>query len=137
MYIGVAECRILFWGHCDLDLDHRPQFYNNRVWSISSIIYDIEISNLVRDAYVIYVLWVFFISSGSNLIFMAGVLLTSVLENRVRSISPLFIELAIQFVMQILLGIRSVTCCFQVTVTLTSGFSYKNDESGAVLKWCE
>ena len=102
MYIGVAECRILFWGHCDLDLDHRPQFYKNRLWSIYPILYDIEISNLVRDAYVIYVLCFFYIfCTRSNLIFMAGVLLTSVLENRVRSISPLFIELAIQFGMQI------------------------------------
>ena len=48
-----------------------------------------------------YMFYGFFISSGSNLIFMAGVLLTSVLENRVRSISPLVIELAIQFGMQI------------------------------------
>ena len=38
-------CRIPFLGHCDLDL--WPSFYNNRVWSISPILFDVGIPNLV------------------------------------------------------------------------------------------
>ena len=43
--IGMAECHIPFLGHCDLDL--WPSFKNNRVMSISLILFEVGISNLV------------------------------------------------------------------------------------------
>ena len=37
IHLGMAECRVPFSGHCDLDLDLWPSFKNNRVRSISLI----------------------------------------------------------------------------------------------------
>ena len=45
IHLGMAECRIPFSGHCDLDL--WPSFYNNRVRSISHTLFEVGISNLV------------------------------------------------------------------------------------------
>ena len=45
IHLGMAECRVPFSGHCDLDL--WPSFYNNRVRSISLILFEVGISNLV------------------------------------------------------------------------------------------
>ena len=45
MHHGMAECRILFSGHCDLDL--WPSFKNNCVRSISLILFEVGISNFV------------------------------------------------------------------------------------------
>ena len=45
IYLGMAECRVPFSGHCDLDL--WPSFLNNRVRSISLILFEVGISNLV------------------------------------------------------------------------------------------
>ena len=65
---------------------------------------------------------------------MVGVLLASVLENRVRNISPVLFEVAIQnLVCRYILGLRSVTYSFKVTVTLTSAFRSRTDESRAYL----
>ena len=47
IHFGMAECRIPFSGHCDLDLDLWPSFYNNHVRSISLILFELGISNLV------------------------------------------------------------------------------------------
>ena len=47
MHLGMAECRVPFLGHCDLDLDLWPSFQNNRVRSISLILFEVGISNLV------------------------------------------------------------------------------------------
>ena len=40
---GDMSCSFL--GHCDLDL--RPSFENNGVWSISPILFELGIQNLV------------------------------------------------------------------------------------------
>ena len=45
IYLEMAERRIPFSGHCDRDL--RPSFKNNRVRSISLILCEVGISNLV------------------------------------------------------------------------------------------
>ena len=47
IHLGMAECRVPFSGHCDLDLDLWPSFYNNHVRSISLILFELGISNLV------------------------------------------------------------------------------------------
>ena len=63
---------------------------------------------------------------------MPGVLLVSVLENRVWSISPIFFEAAIpNLVCRYILGPQIGIYCFQVTVTLISGFSSRKVESRA------
>ena len=47
MHLGMTECLVPFLGHCDLDLDLWPSFLNNRVRSISLILFEVGISNLV------------------------------------------------------------------------------------------
>ena len=47
MHLGMAECRVPFSGHCDINLDLWPSFKNNRVRSISLILFEVGISNLV------------------------------------------------------------------------------------------
>ena len=47
MHLGMVECRVPFTGHCDLNFYLWPRFWNNRVWSISLIIFEVGISNLV------------------------------------------------------------------------------------------
>ena len=41
MHLGIAECHVPFSGHCDLDLDIWPSFLNNRVRSISLILFEV------------------------------------------------------------------------------------------------
>ena len=43
----MAECRVLFLGHCDLDHDLRPSFKKNCVGSISLIFFKLGIPNLM------------------------------------------------------------------------------------------
>ena len=45
MHLGMAECHVPFSGPCDLDLS--PSFQNNRVWSISLILFKVGTPNLV------------------------------------------------------------------------------------------
>ena len=45
MHLGMGECHIPISGHCDLDLG--PSFKNYYVRSISLILFEIGISNLV------------------------------------------------------------------------------------------
>ena len=45
MHLGMAECHVPFSGHCDLDL--WPRFRNIRVRSISLILFEVRIPNLV------------------------------------------------------------------------------------------
>ena len=45
MHLGMAECRVPFLGHCDLDL--WPSFQNNGVWSISLTLFVVGIPNSV------------------------------------------------------------------------------------------
>ena len=45
MHLRAAECRIPFLLHCDLDI--WPQFYNDVVWDISPIVFDVEIPKLI------------------------------------------------------------------------------------------
>ena len=40
MYLGMAECHVPFWGHCDLDIDLQLNFKNHCDWSISHSIWD-------------------------------------------------------------------------------------------------
>ena len=47
IHLGMAECRVPFSGHCDLDLDLWPSFTNYRVRSTSLILFEVGISNLV------------------------------------------------------------------------------------------
>ena len=47
MHLGMAECRVPWKGHCDLDLDLWPSFQNTRVRSIFPIIFEVEIRNSV------------------------------------------------------------------------------------------
>ena len=47
MHLGMGECRVPFLGHCDLDLDLWPSFKKNCVRSISLILFEVGISNLV------------------------------------------------------------------------------------------
>ena len=62
MYLGTTKCRVPFLGHCDLDL--WPSFFlNNRVWSISLVLFEIGILNLVCGCIlgwwiVVYCLWI-------------------------------------------------------------------------------
>ena len=44
MHLGMAECYVPFSGLCDLDLVY---MYNNHVWSISLILFQVGIPNLV------------------------------------------------------------------------------------------
>ena len=45
MHLGMAECRVPFSGHCDLDLC--PCFKNYCVRSISLMLFEVGIPNLV------------------------------------------------------------------------------------------
>ena len=45
MHLGIVDCSLLFLSHCDLDL--APLYCSNRVRSISHILYDIEIPNII------------------------------------------------------------------------------------------
>ena len=47
VHLGIAECHVSFSGHCDLDLDLYLVFLKNRVHSISLILFEVGISNLV------------------------------------------------------------------------------------------
>ena len=47
MHLGMVESHILFSGHCDLDL--WPSFNNNCVRSISLILFEKGIPNLVCE----------------------------------------------------------------------------------------
>ena len=47
MYLGMTDCCILFWGHCDLDFDLCLSFQNNNVQSISHVFFEVGIPNLV------------------------------------------------------------------------------------------
>ena len=49
-HLGVVDCSVLFLGHCDLDVDLSSIYiYSNRVRSISPILNDIEIPNLIWE----------------------------------------------------------------------------------------
>ena len=61
MHLGMVESHILFSGHCDLDL--RPSFNYNCVRSISLILFENGIPNLVCECIlgwlsVLYHFWV-------------------------------------------------------------------------------
>ena len=61
MHLGMAECPIPFFGHCDLDLS--PSFKNYCVQIISLKLFEMGISNLVCGCIlgcwgVVYHLWV-------------------------------------------------------------------------------
>ena len=67
----MGECRIPFFGHCDLDI--RPSFNNNCVRSISLILFEIGIPILVCECIlgwwsVLYHLWVT-VTLTSHLVF--------------------------------------------------------------------
>ena len=89
MHLGMAECRLPFSGHCDLDL--WLSFYSN---------------HYVRPSVLL----------------------------RVRCISPIFFEVGFPNLMcGCILGWRSVTYYFRVTVTLTSDLVFRIIMSGANL----
>ena len=48
MHLGMTECHISFLGHCDLDL--QPSFKNFCFQSISLILFEVGIPNLVCGA---------------------------------------------------------------------------------------
>ena len=45
MHLWMVICHIPFWGHCDLELC--PSFQNDPIWSISPILYEVGITNLI------------------------------------------------------------------------------------------
>ena len=47
MHLGRAECHVLLSGHCDVDLDRCPSFKDNHVQTISLVLFEIGILNLV------------------------------------------------------------------------------------------
>ena len=111
MQLGMAECHLLFSGHCDVDL--WPSFNNYCVRSISLILFEIE--NWVRGCImgwrsVVYLLWV-------------TVTLTSVLFFRIIVSKAYLILLQVgipNLVCRCNFGWWSVTYHFRITLTLTS-----------------
>ena len=119
IHLGMAECRVPFSGHCDLDLDLWPSFCNNRVRSISLILFEVGISNLVCGC----------ILGWRSVAYHNWVTVTLNLTSDpvswkmhwVWCISPIFFEIGIpNLVCKCILGWGVVTCQFWVTVTLTS-----------------
>ena len=49
MHLGMAECHVLFTHHCDLKLDLWPSIKNIHVWSISLILFELVVPNLVCE----------------------------------------------------------------------------------------
>ena len=47
VHLGMAECRVPFLGHLEIDLYLWHSFYNIRVGSISPLIFEAGIKNLV------------------------------------------------------------------------------------------
>ena len=133
IHLGMAECRIPFSGHCDLDLDLWPSFfYNKRVRSISLILFEVGISNLVCGC----------ILGWQSVTYQNWVTVTLNLTSDpvswklhwVWCISPIFFEIGIpNLVCKCILGWGGVTCQFWVTVTLTSNLVLRIIVSGAYL----
>ena len=132
IHLGMAECRVPFSGHCDLDLDLWPSFYNNHVRSISLILFGVGISNLVCGC----------ILGWRSVAYLNWVTVTLNLTSDpvswklhwVWCISPIFFEIGIpNLVCKCILGWGGVTCQFWVTVTLTSDPVLRIIVSGAYL----
>ena len=110
IHLGMAECRVPFLGHCDLDL--WPSFENNRVRSISLILFEVGISNLVCGCIlgwqsVAYHNWVTVtLNLTSDLV--------SWKLHCVWCISPIFFEIGIpNLVCECILGWRGLTSYFR------------------------
>ena len=106
-------------GHSDLDLWH--SFSNNRVRSISLILFEVEISNLVCGCILGWQ------SVGYHNWVIVTLNLTFDLFSRNWCISSIFFEIGIpNLVLKCILGCRIVTNHFCVTVTLTSDLVFGN-----------
>ena len=111
MHLGIVECLVPFTGHCDLDL--RPSFNNNCVRSISLLLFEIGVPNLVCECIlgwwsVLYHLQVT-VTLTSGLVFR---------KNHVQSISLILLKVGIpNLVGGCNFGWLSVTYHFGVTLT--------------------
>ena len=47
MHFGLTNCHVPFLDHCEFNLSLRPNFNYYCVWSISLILFEIEIPNLM------------------------------------------------------------------------------------------
>ena len=117
MHLDVRDCSVLLLSNCDLEL--LSQLYKNRVLSISSILYDIELTNLICG-------WIYWpLCATYSFLALWHWPLATVLDRSSRDNICILYEVEIQnLVCGYILGLLSVTYCFCVTLVLASGLRF-------------
>ena len=121
LHLGVRDCSVLLLSNCDLEL--WSQLYKNRVLSISSILYDIELTNLICG-------WIYWpLCATYCLLALWPWPLATVLDRSSQDNICILCEVEIQnLVCGYILGLLSFTYCFWVTLVLAFGLDFRKNE---------